>query len=103
MRPNQRLVENFNHPVKQIKVNMMPKKNDSLSIVQYFCQLNMQSQDDRYSMKHINECIRDIGCADSTIFMNLDLNSGFWQMPLEEQSKHLTAFTVPVWVNLSES
>jgi hypothetical protein len=46
-------------------------------------------------MKEINKFIRDIGRANLSIFMTLDLTSGFWQMKLEPESQPLTAFTIP--------
>ena len=46
-------------------------------------------------MKEINECIGDIGRANSTIFTTLDLTSGFWQMPMHPDGANLTVFTVP--------
>ena len=74
---------------------LVPKKDGSLRVVQDFRALNANSHDDRYSMKDVSECIGDIGKAGSTIFSTLDLTSGFWQMPLTPESRHLTAFSVP--------
>jgi hypothetical protein len=74
---------------------LVPQKDGGIRVVQDFRVFNPKSQDDRYSIKNISECIGDIGRAGSTIFSTLDLTSGFWQMPLDEKSKHLTAFTVP--------
>ena len=73
----------------------VPKKDGGLRIVQDFRELNKHSYMDKYSMKEINECIGDIGKANSTIFSTLDLTSGFWQMPLDKESRAPTAFTIP--------
>ena len=74
----------------------VPKKTgQGLRIVQDFRELNNHSHIDKYSMKEINECIGDIGRANSTIFSTLDLTSGFWQMPLHPDDAHKTAFTIP--------
>jgi hypothetical protein len=81
----------YNSPVLCI-----PKKQgQGLRIVLDFRELNLNSHIDKYSMIEIMECIGDIRRADSTIFMNLDLTSGFWQMQLDEDAQKLTAFTIP--------
>ena len=74
----------------------VPKKEGKgLCIFQDLRELNDHSHIDKYSMKEINECIGDIGRANSTIFTTLDLTSGFWQMPLHPDDVHKTAFTIP--------
>jgi len=57
--------------------------------------LNDASHDDRYCMKDINECIDNIGRARSSIFSTMDLTHGFWQLPLQKNSRPFTAFIVP--------
>jgi len=75
--------------------NSPRKQGQGLGIVQDFWQLNQHTHIDKYSMNEINECIEDIGRANSSIFTSLDLTSGFWQMKLEPESQPLTAFTIP--------
>ena len=73
----------------------VPKKSgQGLRIVQDFHGLKAKTHTDKYSMKKVNECISDIGRANSTIFTTIDLTSGFWQMPIDEADSHTTAFTV---------
>jgi hypothetical protein len=50
---------------------------------------------DKYAMKDIHACIRNIGRSESTIFTTLDLKSGFWQMLLHSDFVPKTAFTLP--------
>ena len=57
--------------------------------------LNAKSLPDKYSIRAIDQCIEEVGMANSKIFSCLDLKSGFWQMLLEEKARPYTAFTVP--------
>jgi hypothetical protein len=56
---------------------MVPTKDGSLKVVQDVWELNVNSLDDRYFMKDINECIGDIEKSGFTIFSTLDMTSGF--------------------------
>jgi len=79
----------YNSPIFCVAKKTGRKTGKGLRIVQDFRELNEHLHIDKYSMKEINECIGDIGLANSTIFTTLDLTSGFWQMPLHP------AFTIP--------
>jgi len=74
---------------------IVPKKDGSFRFVLDYRALNENSLDDRYNMKDVSECIGEIGRAGSHIFSTMDLTSGFWQLPLDEASRPLTAFTCP--------
>ena len=50
---------------------------------------------DKYSIRSVDECLTEIGQAESTIFSCLDLSSGFWQMDLKKECRPFTAFTIP--------
>jgi hypothetical protein len=73
---------------------VVPKKDGLPPYVLDFRKLNANSHTDKYSMKSVKNCIRDIGRSGSSIFSTLDLSSGFWQLPLASDSQKLTAFTV---------
>ena len=66
-----------------------------LRVVQDFRQLNLNSYEDKYVIREIQDCIDEIGRKGSKVFSTLDLTSGFWQQQLHPQSRPYTAFTVP--------
>ena len=74
---------------------IVPKKDGSFRFVLDYRALNEKSLEDRYTMKDVGECIGEIGRAGSTIFSTMDLTSGFWQLPLQQDSRSCTAFTCP--------
>ncbi len=74
---------------------VVPKKNGENRYVLDYRALNAHSHDDRYTMRTVDECIAEIGKSKSSIFSTMDLSSGYHQMLLDKNSRHVTAFTVP--------
>ena len=53
--------------------------------------VNSITKTDAYPLPHIDDTLNALGGA--KVFTTLDLQSGYWQVALDEASKELTAFT----------
>ena len=71
------------------------KKDGNTRIVLDYRQVNFATMPDKYAARDTKDCIDSIGRANSSIFSAMDMTMGFWQLGLEEDSKDITAFTVP--------
>lgn len=72
---------------------MASKKNNELRFCVDYRKLNAITVDEPSFLPVIHETLKDLGGA--KVFSSFDLQKGFWQVPLEESSRHLTAFTTP--------
>ena len=70
---------------------LVPKKDNTWRMVVDYRRLNQQTIPDRFPMPVINDVLSQLGGA--KVFTSLDLLSGYWQIPLSEESKPLTAFS----------
>ena len=71
---------------------LVPKKDGSLQFCIDLRKLNNQTIKDAQSVPRIEDSLDCLNGA--AIFMSLDLQSGYWQVEMTEDSKPLTAFTV---------
>ena len=73
-------------------VVLVRKKDGSLPFCIDFRKLNSLTVKDSHPLPHICETLESLtGAAHYSIF---DMNSGFWQVPMDEESKQYTAFTL---------
>ncbi|GFW34083.1 hypothetical protein TNCV_287671 [Trichonephila clavipes] len=66
------------------------KRDGSIRLSIDFRLLNSFTIPDAYPMKHAMDLIYEVGKAN--FISILDLTKGYWQIPMEENSKHFTAF-----------
>ena len=71
----------------------VPKKNGKVRICVDLTDLNRAVKREIHPMKKVDENLAKL--RDSKPFTKLDANSGFWQIPLAEDSRPLTAFITP--------
>lgn len=69
------------------------KKDGSIRLCIDYRQLNSRTVRDAFPLPRIEESLDALGNA--SLFSTLDLTSGYWQVEMEEQDKHKTAFSTP--------
>ena len=69
------------------------KKNNKIRICADLRQLNKAVKRERYCLPVLEDVLHKL--ARSKVFTTLDASSGFWQIPLDEQSQLLTTFITP--------
>ena len=73
-------------------VVLVRKKDRSLRFCIDFRKLNSLTVKDSHPLPHICETLESL--AGAAHFLMFDMNSGFWQVPMDEESKQYTAFTL---------
>ena len=73
-------------------VVLVRKKDGSLHFCIDFRRLNTLTVKDSHPLPHICETLESL--ARAAHYSTFDLNSGFWQVPMDEESKQYTAFTL---------
>lgn len=74
-------------------VVLVPKKDGTLRFCADYRRINDATESEPTPMPIVQDTVRDLG--DARVFSVLDLKSGYWQIPMEEESKPVTAFTTP--------
>ena len=70
-------------------VNLVGKQDGSLRVTQDYRKLNAATIKDAYPLPNINQMISLLG--KSKVFTKLNITNGYYQVELEESSKHFTA------------
>ena len=73
-------------------VVLVRKKDGSLCFCIDFRRLNALTVKNSHPLPHICETLESL--AGAAHYLTFDLNSGFWQVPMDEESKQYTAFTL---------
>lgn len=86
------VIESSNSPWNAPLI-LVPKRDGTWRPVIDYRKLNRVTIPDRFPLPVLNDLLQSIGR--NKVFSTLDLLQGFWQIPLDEESKQLTAFSTP--------
>ena len=72
---------------------LVGKKDGTMRFCTDYRKLNILTKGEAAPLPKIQDALREFGAA--TVFSAIDLRTGYWQIPLDEQSRHLTGFATP--------
>ena len=72
---------------------LVPKPDKSYRFCTDFRKVNSATKSDTYPIPRIDDCIDRIGNA--VYISKFDLLKGYWQIPLTDRAKEISAFTIP--------
>ena len=72
---------------------VVPKPNGQVRICVNLTKLNESVKRENHPLPSVEESLAKL--SGSKVFTKLDANSGFWQINLAEESRHLTTFIAP--------
>ena len=72
---------------------LVPKADKTLKFCTDYRRVNALTKPDSYPLPRIEDCIDRIG--HSRYFSKFDMLKGYWQVPLSEQAKEISAFATP--------
>ncbi len=87
VRPSQ---SQFNNLIYEVS-----RPDGGLRVIHDFQAKNQETLLEPYSMKNIQDSMKDLSGAGSKLFSKIDLTSGFWQMFLNPECQKYIAFTLP--------
>ncbi len=73
---------------------LVPKKDGTFRPVINFCCVKAVTLDEHYLLPVLRDFLMSLGRRNS-IFISLDLLSGYWQVEVEPASREITAFSTP--------
>lgn len=74
-------------------VVMVTKSDSTYRFCVDFRRLNAITELDSHPIQRVDDSLESLGSADACYFSTMDLQSGYWQVPMAGDSKQYTAFT----------